>query len=761
MIRRGACATMASMKSYRLPLTLLCVFLASGASLLGAQGRLALVVGNGSYGDLNVPSAAGDAQAMVTVLEDAGFEVILRTDADGPSLQLALRDFARALKGKETGLFYFSGLADPRDGNALLLAAGTDATKGLALDEVVQYLQSSGLRNAMVFLDVARDRGPGLASGAGYPSATGNAGLVVGLSAPPLTTVAEVRGRNSPFTAALLKYVPQPGMEFTELLRSLRVDVMSRTRSVQQPESRGTLPGPFVFVTPKPGEALPAGDVPDAKDAMTAVQDLEARYLKTLEGLESDSRLDDIDPVVKALQELEGLLPRVMSDFETAMDAGARTLESRWERRVAEFQKAQPEPWESDGDFAARIRDGITRVRKEKAAVVVRFRGDADARRTALVSRMEGTIDRIRRTMADRTWTWSGSKVTVEPRPYDRNARTWDFVLSTTGSLRLVEALTMTADLNGVEDLKSAWTRLDGIVKGNLLAGEITWGIRRKEGTNLWAVVLKDARILDAAGVVTGRPVPASAVVTRFAGPLVTAWFPAGNFAGAESAMATLTVIPGGSDTTVLLDGRPVGTGTWSGRVWEGSRHLQVRAPDGACAYAAVEVTAGRDQSLRLEPRYWKPGEKGPSGGIVIHDKGSFSEGWRWLEVSATDAPSTFPWFNGVHLDIGGAKAKGLGSGAGNTRAIILAQGAGSYAATWCDALVQGGFDDWYLPSKDELALMLQVVPQGVAGKTYWSSSQYSNYGRSYDAWRQEALTGLQSSGLTRDSLSVRALRRY
>lgn len=50
-------------------------------------------------------------------------------------------------------------------------------------------------------------------------------------------------GRNSPFTAALLKHIETPGQEITTLTRGLRDDVAAATGGKQIPASYATVSG--------------------------------------------------------------------------------------------------------------------------------------------------------------------------------------------------------------------------------------------------------------------------------------------------------------------------------------------------------------------------------------------------------------------------------------------------------------------------------------------------------------------------------------
>lgn len=87
----------------------------------------------------------------------------------------------------------------------------------------------------------------------------------------------------------------------------------------------------------------------------------------------------------------------------------------------------------------------------------------------------------------------------------------------------------------------------------------------------------------------------------------------------------------------------------------------------------------------------------------------------------------TIPW----GIQITGAIGTALGTGQANTEAIVVKLGEGSYAAKGCYDLVYKGFDDWFLPSKDELNILndneeyIKGFSLNTGGNYYWSSSEY------------------------------------
>jgi hypothetical protein len=96
--------------------------------------------------------------------------------------------------------------------------------------------------------------------------------------------------------------------------------------------------------------------------------------------------------------------------------------------------------------------------------------------------------------------------------------------------------------------------------------------------------------------------------------------------------------------------------------------------------------------------------DTGPAGGLIFYDKGYYSNGWWYLEAAS---PTTLEkdWGK-IGTEVTGT-GTAIGTGANNT-ALIVAKlnevpAASDKAAQFCDALIEGGYDDWFLPSKDEL----------------------------------------------------------
>ena len=100
-----------------------------------------------------------------------------------------------------------------------------------------------------------------------------------------------------------------------------------------------------------------------------------------------------------------------------------------------------------------------------------------------------------------------------------------------------------------------------------------------------------------------------------------------------------------------------------------------------------------------------------------------------------------------------------LGSGNQNTIDIASGCSTAETAAKMCSNLVQGGYDDWYLPSKDELnKLYLQKKTiGGFKEACYWSSTETGKY----NAHSQIFDSGFQTANDKSTTFSVRPIRSF
>jgi hypothetical protein len=135
-------------------------------------------------------------------------------------------------------------------------------------------------------------------------------------------------------------------------------------------------------------------------------------------------------------------------------------------------------------------------------------------------------------------------------------------------------------------------------------------------------------------------------------------------------------------------------------------------------------------------------GDKGPSGGIVFYDKGFYSNGWRYMEMSLNDL-GAFEW-GCATSPVADSRNNNIGKGLYNTAAIVnFHDDLVNYYKnpTVCNALSNGTVSakeailytteissDWFLPSLAELQLiydnLFRVGKGNLTGSIYWSSSE-------------------------------------
>lgn len=146
-------------------------------------------------------------------------------------------------------------------------------------------------------------------------------------------------------------------------------------------------------------------------------------------------------------------------------------------------------------------------------------------------------------------------------------------------------------------------------------------------------------------------------------------------------------------------------------------------------------------------------------GGIIFYLRGTYPD-QSGLVCAQNDQAVVVPWYSESYIYYGTTNT-GIGSGQANTRSLVDRLGNDFYAAKFCDDLVLNGFDDWFLPSRDELALMYTNLKKNGFGNftklNYWSSSECDYL----SAYTQYFDSGLQSCNNKLHSYSIRAVRMF
>jgi TolB-like protein len=133
----------------------------------------------------------------------------------------------------------------------------------------------------------------------------------------------------------------------------------------------------------------------------------------------------------------------------------------------------------------------------------------------------------------------------------------------------------------------------------------------------------------------------------------------------------------------------------------------------------------------------YKVGDTGPAGGIIFHVNLAAGE-WKYLEAAPATAEATSQWSISQKIATKSIKdSRGVGMGKPNTEYIMqqaMQLGGGfGWAAQICDELEVNGYDDWFLPSRDELNIMWGALHRrglgGFKSEWYWSSTPSNDDG--------------------------------
>lgn len=377
-----------------------------------AEKRVALVIGNSAYQHVSkLPNPVNDAAAITSLLQNSGFQVVeTKRDVSNNAMRRAIRDFSDQVRDADIAVVYFAGHGIEVDGINYLIPVDAVMARDidvedetLSIDRVLRVLEPAK-RLRLVILDACRDNpfittmkrtlasrsiGRGLAKI--EPATTDT---LIAFAAKAGSTASDGDGTNSPFTAALMKHIAEPGLDLRLAFGRVRDEVLKNTNHKQEPFVYGSLGGSTVSLTPqRPVAVTPAPPPTDAQADMRRDYEFAAQ-IGTREAWESFLAVH-----TKGLY--ANLAKAALAKIQASEKAEAEAAAARARAEAAERQKTanaaaeRAKAEKAEAAAAAAERDKIAATEKARSEAE---KSRADASRTQ-VAALEGDQAAITRSL--------------------------------------------------------------------------------------------------------------------------------------------------------------------------------------------------------------------------------------------------------------------------------------------------------------------------------------------------------------------------
>ncbi|MGY3547187.1 hypothetical protein ACVWZ4_002573 [Bradyrhizobium sp. USDA 4472] len=298
---------------------------------LAQQVRVALVIGNSAYEKVpELPNPTRDAADIGRALERLDFKVTQIKNANAQDMRKAVVEFGRSAEGADLAVVFYAGHGMEVAGENWLIPVSAELRSDTDIEGEAVSLRSVSLQVSkarklgLVILDACRNNPfaakmkrsistRAVARGLAPTEPTDN--VLIAYAARDGTTASDGDGRNSPFTASLLRHIETPGLEISFLFRRVRDDVMAATQREQQPFVYGSLSKEEIYLkapaastqapaasTPMPATATPAEDEQfwlaiQTSNVAGLYEDFLARYPRSNHVAEARQRIKDLKAI--------------------------------------------------------------------------------------------------------------------------------------------------------------------------------------------------------------------------------------------------------------------------------------------------------------------------------------------------------------------------------------------------------------------------------------------------------------------------------
>jgi uncharacterized caspase-like protein len=383
------------------------ILLIAPCGLAQAERRVALVMGNSDYAvaRISLPNPKNDAQDIAAVLKELDFEVITAVNANKRDMDLKLAEFARKSTDADAVLFYYAGHAMQLQGRNYLMPVdaeledefsvqyqmvGLDYVRA-ALDRVngvkimiLDACRNNPLANRMIQRTVGLTRSVAETT-RGLARIDKTQGMVIAYATAVDDVAEDGDGRNSPFTAALLRRLREPGLEIATMFRRVASDVNAQTGGRQRPELTINLLDDY-FLNQSDRIAWERTNQDDAE----ALRNFITRYPSSPHAVFARNRLDLMERYAKEREEQR----------KAAEDAQRKVAEEA-QRKAAEEtrRKAAEEAQRKTAEEAQR--KAIEEARRKAAAEEAQRKAAEEAQRKAAEEAQRKVAEEAQRKAAE------------------------------------------------------------------------------------------------------------------------------------------------------------------------------------------------------------------------------------------------------------------------------------------------------------------------------------------------------------------------
>ena len=227
---------------------------------MNRERRVALVIGNGAYGESPLKNPANDARAMAQALQASGFQVIKRENASRGEMVAAIRRFAQLLTDSGVALVYYAGHGIQVDGRNFLIPIDADIravkeveSQAVEAGMILAEMEGANNRVKILIMDACRNNPfsrTRAAAGEGLAPMDAVAGALIAYAAAPGAVASDGQDKNGLYTAMILRHMRTPGMTVERVFKSVRRDVIHISGNQQVPWEASSLVGDFYFQLP-------------------------------------------------------------------------------------------------------------------------------------------------------------------------------------------------------------------------------------------------------------------------------------------------------------------------------------------------------------------------------------------------------------------------------------------------------------------------------------------------------------------------------